>query len=73
MAFTHTLKFNVGGVEHSGDAEFNNDGLASFKLDNNPAGFTLSQDSSVHDFMKELKRIFDEFGSIEDIRIKKNT
>ena len=73
MAFTHILKFNVGRIEHSGNAEFNDDDLASFLLDSSPTGFTLEQDAAVHDLMKEIKRIFDVYGSIEEIKIKKNT
>jgi len=69
VVYTHDYKIYVGGLELDGECEFNEDGQVS-SLPDEPEALTLRQATRVQALFHELKRIFDEFGTIENIRIK---
>jgi len=68
--YTHDFKFNVGGIEIAAEIEFNTDGVASIKT-TNPVSLTIPQNERLLTFIQDTKEVFDCFGSIENIRIKK--
>ena len=68
--YTHDFKFNVGGMEIDAELEFNTDGIASMTTDS-PLSLTIPQNENLLIFIKNTKELFNCFGSIENIRIKK--
>ena len=69
VVYTHDYKIRFGDFEMEGECEFNIDGRASFRSDDPLTNLDTEQAHRVTHFFTELKKIFDKFGSIGQIKI----
>ena len=69
--YTHTFKFKIGDENLQGKAEFNVDGVASFEYNDGytPANMTIAEAKRIPAIFEEFKRVFDEFGFIDEIEL----
>lgn len=69
--YTHTFKFELNGTFIRGEAEFNTDGKASFKMDEWSEPLGLEVIGEFRKLMKQIKGIYESNGGIKKIIIKK--
>ena len=69
--YTHNIKFETGDYFIRGDAEFNTDGKASFKIDEWSQPLPLDVIKMFHKLMKYVQVIYKSNGGIKKIIIKK--
>ena len=67
--FTHTFKFDINGSFIRGEAEFNTDGKASFKMDE--WSIPLSREVLSHfiNLIELLKKIYESGGTESEINL----
>lgn len=70
-SYTHSFKFKIGDEDIRGEAEFNVDGVASFKFDSGyePSDLTVEQAERIPAVFAEFRRIFLAYDAIEDIEL----
>ena len=69
VIYTHDYKIKFGDFKMEGECEFNTDGRSSFKSKEALTNLDTEQAHRVSHFFVELKKIFDKFGSIKQIKI----
>ncbi len=72
--YSHTIKFEIDGSFMRGEAEFNTDGIASYKLDewSEPLpDYTLAYFQEIMDILKRIAHTGEEGLDIKKIIIKK--
>lgn len=70
MEYTHTFKIKTDGVTIEGAAEFNVDGIASYKT-NEPIEVTVPQGERIIALFDEVQRLFEAFGGLDKLKIDK--
>lgn len=69
VIYTHTFEIKTSSRTISGEIEFNEDGVMSYKINAPHAGVTLAQSRAVDSLFEHSKQIFDNFGGITKIEI----
>lgn len=70
MDYTHTFEIKTNGTTIDGEAEFNTDGIASYKTEE-PMEVTVPQSERITAIFNEVQRLFESFGGLEKLEINR--
>lgn len=68
-AYTHDFLIKTNGETISGEIEFNLDGKMGFRTEDPVVVTESSKARRFISFLEEVKRLYDEFGSIDSLKV----